>query len=69
MGYSYDDTGTIGQAAVNTAYILNADEKAPKDDSVVWRRLETAIDGGKRQVTVTDENGTAKRSGSALAAG
>ncbi len=75
MGYSYDDTGTIGQAAVTTAYILNTDDKAPKDDSFVWRKLETTIDAGKRNTTVTDENGTARRyvyqlsSGSLTAAG
>ncbi len=61
MGYAYDDTGTIGQAAVTAAYILNADDKAPKDDSFVWRKLETTIDGGKRNTTVTDENGTTRR--------
>ncbi len=60
MTYAYDDTGTIGQAAVTTAYILNAEDKEPKDDSFVWRKLETSIDGGKRSVTVTDENGTPK---------
>jgi len=75
MGYTYDDTGTLGQGAVSSAYILNADDKAPKDDSFVWRKLETTIDGGKRQTTVTDENGTVRRfvyqlsSGSLTAAG
>ncbi len=69
MGYTYDDTGTIGQAAVTAATVLNADDKAPGDDSFVWRRLETAIDSGKRLVTVTDENGTARRYVYQLSAG
>ncbi|MBI1280893.1 MAG: hypothetical protein GC179_22405 [Anaerolineaceae bacterium] len=61
MGYTYDDSGTLGQAAVTTAYILNADEALPKDNSFVWRKLETSIDGGKRSTSVTDENGTIRR--------
>jgi RHS repeat-associated protein len=69
MGYTYDDTGAIGQAAVNAAYILNADEAAPKEDSFVWRRLETVIDGGKRQVTITDENRVSSRRVYSLASG
>ncbi len=61
IAYTYDDTGSIGQAAVTAAFILNPDEPAPKDDSFVWRKLETTVDGGKRQVTITDENGVDRR--------
>ncbi len=73
MGYSYDvveeGISPIGQGALTAAYILREDEPLPKDDSFLWRKLDTVLAGDKRQVTVTDENGTSNRFVYQLAAG
>lgn len=66
MGYTYfeaeEGTAGIGQGAVTSAYILNAEEAAPNTEtSFAWRRLETVISGSTRAVIVTDENGAAHR--------